>query len=247
MTKTNEWFASWFDSPYYNILYQHRNFLEAEQFILHLLGRLAPQANARFLDLACGQGRHAYFINKQGFKVTGLDLAKERIAEAQLHANDALDFQVHDMRLPLPGKYNFIFNLFTSFGYFEEQQDNLKVLRNVRAGLLPGGKLVLDFLNVGQILANLVPEEKKQMQGIQVRLQRRVQDGFIIKDIEVLDGEETHHFQERVQAISKSHFEQLFVAAGLKVDEVWGDYSGSEWDEFNSPRLIFICSVLNDN
>lgn len=243
MKNTKEWFASWFNSPYYNVLYQHRDFQEAEQFILRLLERLSPAAQSEFLDLACGRGRHAYFVNKQGYTVTGLDLSAERITEAQSFANDHLTFQVHDMRDPLPGTYDFVLNLFTSFGYFDHQNDNLVVLQNVRKALRPGGMLVLDFLNVGQVVAQLVPEERKQIGDIEVAIHRRLEKGFIVKDIEVVDQGQSHHFQERVQGITRADFGKMFNVAGLEVVDVWGDYAGNAWDEQRSPRLIFFCAV----
>ena len=208
-----EWFASWFDSPYYPILYQHRDYAEAERFIRKLVASLDAPQGALVLDLACGRGRHARFLNQLGLNVTGLDLSPESIADANTFANEQLHFAVHDMRDPFPpsvapsGTFDCILNLFTSFGYFADQSENLRVLRNVRTALSsPSGEFVLDFMNVPRILAGLVPEEEKQLNGIGFHIRRRVEDGFIVKDIHVKDGEKVYDFQERVQAISKPEF-----------------------------------------
>lgn len=237
-----EWFASWFDSPYYPILYQHRDYAEAERFILQLLRHLAPAPTAHFLDLACGRGRHSVFLNQQGFRVTGLDLSPESIADARLSASETLDFAVHDMRMPLPGSYDYILNLFTSFGYFDDPSDNLRVLREARKGIRPGGQLVLDFMNVPRVLAGLVPAEKKTLQGIDFGITRSVEAGHIVKRIHIRDGDKVFDFAERVQALGRADFEGLFSEAGWRITETWGDYDGNPWREAESPRIIFFGS-----
>ena len=77
-----EWFEDWFDTKYYHILYKNRNYNEAENFIDNLLNYLKPNTTAKFIDIACGKGRHSIFINKKGFPVVGYDLSKESIASA---------------------------------------------------------------------------------------------------------------------------------------------------------------------
>lgn len=236
-----EWFASWFDSPYYPILYQHRDYREAEAFIRELLSFLKPTEDAHFLDLACGRGRHSIYIHQHGHKVTGLDLSPDSIADASKHKQPGLDFKVHDMREPLPGSYRYILNLFTSFGYFSEQEDNLKVLKHVRKSLQPGGTFVLDFMNVEKIIPELIPSEEKDIDGIHFTLQRSVENGFIVKDIHIDDSDNIYHFQERVQALDRKAFEALFKAAGLEVTAIWGNYGGGDFSPVFSPRLIYFC------
>lgn len=237
----NEWFASWFDSPYYPILYQHRDYREAEAFVKQLLVHLNPDQNDHFLDLACGRGRHSIYIRSQGYQVAGVDLSPDSIRDANEHAVDGLTFDVHDMRVPFPAGYDYIFNLFTSFGYFSNQDDNLKVLQNIREALNPGGTLVMDFMNVEKVIPELVKEEKKDLNGVHFTLQRYVENGFIVKEIHIEDDENIQHFQERVQALDRPAFEKLFDEAGLEITEVWGDYGGGEFSADFSPRLIYFC------
>ena len=87
------WFALWFNTPYYHLLYKDRNQSEAEYFIKHLLKKLKPSKEAIFLDVACGKGRHSKFINQNGFSIHGIDLSVENIKEANKNANDFLHFQ----------------------------------------------------------------------------------------------------------------------------------------------------------
>ena len=234
----DQWFESWFDSPWYPILYSHRDYAEAESFIEHLLAALSPSPNATFLDLACGRGRHSVFIHQHGYDVTGLDLSAASIADAQLSAQPGLRFGVHDMRQPLDGQYDYILNLFTSFGYFADQAENLLVLKNVARSLAPGGTFALDFFNVEAVLRGLVPYEEIDRSGIRFTIRKRFEQGCIIKSIHVTTADAAYDFEERVQGLALADFERLFAQAGLEIEEIWGDYQGGGFDRDHSPRLI---------
>lgn len=239
---TAEWFSTWFDSPYYHLLYRERNQAEAQTFIDALLQHLHPKPNARLLDLACGKGRHAVYLSQQGYDVTGVDLSPESIAYAQQRAHKSLHFHVHDMREPLPyGPFDFIFNLFTSFGYFAQPAENVVALRWAAAALRPGGKMVIDFMNTERTLRELVLEEEKAVNTTTFHITRRLDDDFIVKAIRFRDknGRE-QRFEERVRALSQAQFEEYFQLAGLRLAEVFGDYQLAPYDEALSPRMIFV-------
>ncbi|UYZ62415.1 class I SAM-dependent methyltransferase [Hymenobacter weizhouensis] len=239
---TAEWFSTWFDSPYYHVLYQDRNHAEARAFLDKLLLHLHPKPTTRLLDLACGKGRHAVYLSERGYDVTGVDLSPRSIRLAQQHAHEHLRFYVHDMREPLPyGPFDFIFNLFTSFGYFEQEAENVVALRNAAAALQPGGKMVIDFLNTTRVIQSLVAHETKVVDGTEFRLRRHFHHGFIVKEIRFHDAHgEEHAYEERVRAISRARFEEYFQMAGLRLCEVLGDYHLAPFDEARSPRMIFV-------
>ena len=113
---SENWFESWFDTEYYHILYKERNDEEAQLLMDNLTHYLNLPEDAKILDLACGKGRHAIYLNSLGFDVTGADLSENSIKEASEFANEKLHFKVHDMRETCNEKYDAIFNLFTSFG-----------------------------------------------------------------------------------------------------------------------------------
>nr|MCU0349019.1 methyltransferase domain-containing protein [Saprospiraceae bacterium] len=116
----SDWFKNWFNSPYYHLLYKNRDEQEAKNFIDRLLTELRPLDGATVLDLACGKGRYSRYLASKQYKVTGLDIAEESIRFAQQFENEHLSFFQHDMRLPYRINYfDYIFNFFTSFGYFE--------------------------------------------------------------------------------------------------------------------------------
>jgi SAM-dependent methyltransferase len=124
-----EWFASWFDSPYYHQLYSHRDIGEAAAFLDALVDRLHPAPDAEILDLGCGAGRHARRLADHGFHVTGLDLSADSIRSATALAGGRVRFARHDMRVPFGIEtYDCVLNLFTSFGYFDRAEDHLAVV-----------------------------------------------------------------------------------------------------------------------
>jgi SAM-dependent methyltransferase len=102
----------------------------------------------KILDAACGKGRHSIYLNSQGYNVTGIDLSAKSINEASKFENDSLSFFEHDIRLPFRINYfDSVFNLFTSFGYFQKHVDNMACLSNFFNALKPGGYFLFDFLN----------------------------------------------------------------------------------------------------
>ncbi len=115
--KNRCWFENWFDSPYYHVLYKHRDFSEAELFIDKLIKYFNPNSNSRFLDLGCGKGRHSIYLNKKGYNAVGIDLSEENIAGASQFENENLKFCVEDMRnMDRTNQFDYVLNLFTSFG-----------------------------------------------------------------------------------------------------------------------------------
>ena len=135
MNDNIEWFESWFDTNYYHILYKHRDFSEAEEFMQNIISYLKIGKDALLLDLACGKGRHAIYLNSLGFNIIGSDLSKNSIDYARQFENDRLRFEVHDMRDSFKTKFDAIFNLFTSFGFFDDDNDDIIILENIKKGL----------------------------------------------------------------------------------------------------------------
>lgn len=234
------WYASWFDTPYYHTLYKDRGYDEAEAFMKHLVSFLNVPENGTILDLACGKGRHSVFLNKMGYNVTGVDLSPNSIAHASEFANDTLRFEVHDMCKPYPKQFDAVFNLFTSFGYFEHETDNLRTIKSIKAELNTSGLGVIDFLNADFVIDNLVTHEIKEVDNIIFRLHRYVEDGFIYKDIRFTADGRNHHFTEKVKALTLKDFEAYFEAAGIDLLAIFGDYSLGKFHKKTSSRLIMI-------
>ncbi|CAD0009459.1 MULTISPECIES: class I SAM-dependent methyltransferase [Flavobacterium] len=237
---TENWFTSWFDTPYYHILYKDRNYREAQIFMDNLTHYLNLPEKAKVLDLACGKGRHSIYLNQLGYTVLGADLSENSIAEASKNSNETLHFKVHDMREPFEDKFDAIFNLFTSFGYFESDDDNLTTLKAIKESLSEYGFAVIDFMNVNQVIETLVPEEVKTVDGIDFNIKRYVEDGHIFKEIDFEDQGRKFHFTEKVKALTLKDFQDLMDEAGIYLLDIFGDYKLKKFHKTESERLIMI-------
>ena len=236
----DNWYASWFNTPYYHILYKDRNHREAALFMNQLTAFLNLKPKDSILDLACGRGRHSKYLYKQGFDVTGVDLSEESIQYAKQYEKPGLHFEVHDMCLPYPKQFDAVFNLFTSFGYFENEEDNLRTIQAIKAELKPEGHGVIDFLNVELAIKNMIPSERKKIGNIVFHLEKYVEDGYIIKNIRFKEEGEDYFFTERVKALTLEDFKAYFEAAEVELKHTFGDYQLNRFDKNNSERLILI-------
>lgn len=237
-----KWFQYWFNSPYYHILYSQRNDEEAEFLIDNLSSYLKPAPNSRILDIACGRGRHAIYLNKKGYDVTGIDLSEQNIKFAKQFEQKHLHFFVHDMRkLSFINYFDISLNLFTSFGYFESEKDHVNALKSFCKGLKPEGTLVIDYFNTIKILRNLTQKEIKTVDGIEFQLNKFVSEGKIIKHINFEHRNKDYAFEERVQAFTLEDFERMMQKSGLRIEKTFGSYSLQDYDENKSDRLILVC------
>lgn len=236
-----EWFINWFNSPYYHILYKDRDLKEAENFIDNLISFLKPPPGSKMLDLACGKGRHSIYLNKKGFDVTGIDLSNESIQYASEFENGRLSFFVHDMRRVLRiNDFDYVFNLFTSFGYFDKEKDNTAVITAAATALRKEGVIVIDFMNVTKTLSGLTGTETKTVDSIDFHIKRYVAGGFLVKDIQFTDQGKAYSFREKVKVITLDDFEQYFKKAGLTIKYLFGDYQLNIFDPEKSDRLILV-------
>lgn len=242
MTETKEWFESWFDSPYHGMLYQRRDEQEAKAFIDKLFAWLQPAADASVLDIACGDGRHAAYMKNYVHEVIGIDLSEQRIQKAQQLARENLAFYKQDMRNVFRLNYfDYAFNFFTSFGYFKHNRDNVIAADSFAKSLKPGGKLMIDYMNVDLVKDRLVAEEVVTVEGVVFHLHRRSEQGKIIKTIQFSDAAgKAYRFEEVVSEFRQPDFEQMFEPCGLKLIRTFGDYELNDFDAEKSQRLIMI-------
>jgi hypothetical protein len=144
------------------------------------------------------------------------------------------------MRKPFDQKFDAIFNLFTSFGYFENEEDNFTTLKAIKESISEYGFAVIDFMNVPNVLANLVPEEVKIVDNINFHIKRYMKDGYIFKEIDFEDQGKKYHFTEKVKAIALEDFETMMENAGIYLLDVFGDYKLKKFHKKESERLILI-------
>ncbi len=236
-----EWFSSWFDTPYYHILYKNRDYSEASLFIDNISDFLKLQPNSKCWDLCCGKGRHSIYLNKKGFDVIGTDLSPQSILEANKSANETLEFYEHDMRKLFRTNYfDVVFNVFTSFGYFEKREDDLHVFDSVRKSLKSNGLFVFDYLNAECVKNSIEAFDSKTIDGITFNISKKTENNTVIKSIDFADKGQDFHFEERVKLFDKSYFEKLAQECNLNTLNIFGNYQLQEFDVNSSPRLILV-------
>ena len=237
------WFKSWFNSPYYHLLYFNRDEAEAAKFIDKLIVHLKPALGATMLDVACGKGRHALHLADKAFDVTGIDLSEDSIKEALQFETDNLHFFQHDMRLPFRiNYYDYAFNFFTSFGYFETQRENDNAIRTIAQSLKMNGTFVMDYLNVHYAEDHMVHRSEKEIDGVTFVITKWHDETHFFKKIIVEDeamAEPLVH-TEKVSKFTVGDFTEMFAYQGLQIKEVFGDYNFSSYSLQKSPRLIMV-------
>ncbi|QOW09658.1 class I SAM-dependent methyltransferase [Kaistella flava (ex Peng et al. 2021)] len=246
------WFETWFDTPYYHILYKDRDFAEAENFITLLINYLNIQKDSKIIDLACGKGRHSVFLNKLGYQVLGLDLSHQSIDHNKQFENSDLKFEVHDMRNEIfpeisAEKVDAVLNLFTSFGYFEDENDDRKVFQSISNVMKDNGYFVLDFLNAKWVENTLIEEDKTSKEGIDFTIKKKIEDQHVIKDITFNDDGKDYHFFEKVKLHTLDEINSYAEEFGFERVQIFGDYHLNEFDLETSPRCINVFKKKSDN
>ncbi|MEQ8323047.1 MAG: methyltransferase domain-containing protein [Vicingaceae bacterium] len=235
------WYKDWFDTEYYHLLYDKRNAREAEQFLDALVAYLSLPKDARIIDIACGKGRHSIYLNKLGYRVTGIDIAARSIEAAKCFENESLTFFRHDSREVFSAdSFEVAINLYTSYGYLESREALLDQLINMKNNLVKGGTFVLDYFNSETLLHCTFKEDSIVKGNIEFITSKKIAGHQIVKTIEVKEKGKSEHFAEKVHLISKHEFAVLFEEAGLDIVKYFGDYALGPFREDSSERLIII-------
>lgn len=235
MESNVEWFQKWFDENYL-LLYCHRDTSDAEEQVKLVLKTLEPEKGWKILDLGCGNGRHSRIFHRKGFSISGMDLSKELLEDGLAQVPD-LDLFQGDMR-DIPGEYNLILSLFTSFGYFTNDEDNEEVIASIATSLTPGGWFWMDFLNPGYVEAHLIPRSERELSGgVLVTELRVIEDGFVKKEIHFTTENGRRDYCEQVKLYTAEQLDWFFRDNGIKPVGRFGSYTGEPWSD-SSPRTI---------
>ncbi|MFN2635821.1 MAG: class I SAM-dependent methyltransferase [Gemmatimonadaceae bacterium] len=235
-----DWFEEWFGEDYLRI-YQHRDEREAERAIALIAEYVQGRNVHTVLDLACGAGRHSKGLCELWWTV-GLDLSAALLRVARKESPDAPYVRADMRELPFAGDtFDLVVNLFTSFGYFEDDSEHARVLACVCASMQRGGTLVIDFLNAKQVKSDLVPYDERVENGVTIEQHRMItaDERFVEKTIRL--REQGREYVERVRLFSPRDLKGLLESTGFEVSRVVGDYGGGEWTE-DSPRTILFAA-----
>ena len=240
------WFEEWFNSPLYEKLYASRNEEEASQ-LADLIGSIIPKEEFKnILDLGCGRGRHSITLAKRGYIVTGLDLSEKALSTAKQKAASQninnVRFLSGDMRKPLPQKFDAIVNLFTTFGYFLEDSENVEVLNSVSKMLDSTGVFVIDYLNAEVVRNMLDPFEEGTYNQYSYRITRYIENDMVFKTIRFSgeDLDEPLEYVERVKLYDLEWFKKTLAIHGFEIVELFGNYKGDPFESNRSGRLIIV-------
>jgi SAM-dependent methyltransferase len=239
----SNWFNHWFDTSFYHSLYAHRDEKEAAGFIDALIAELNPDLNSTMLDLGCGSGRHSRQLAAKGYTVTGADLALQSIRAAKKMETANLRFYQQDMRKPFGDHcYDYVFNFFTSFGYFKNEEENHQVINNIHRSLKPGGIFLIDYMNIYHAASRLVPLEEKEIDGIRYHITRWTSPTHFYKKIVIDDmlAGKPFEYTEQVARFDLADFYDLLIPANLEILKVYGDYELNGFNAYSSPRLIIL-------
>jgi ubiquinone/menaquinone biosynthesis C-methylase UbiE len=240
---------AWYEQSFgtdYMLVYKHRNWENANKEVQCMINWLQLPRGAEVLDIGCGMGRHALALSSFGYNVTGIDLSDILLEEARRHDESGkVEWVQGDMReLPFEAeRFDATVNLFTSFGYFSIEEDNVNVLRNIRKVLRKGGSFLIDFLNPVYVERNLVPQTERRDEGtgLLIKEVRSIQDGWVQKEITVSDPhqqDEPRQYLERVRLFPLEWFQRNLAECGLVLEQLYGDVDGSGYVAAKSPRMI---------
>lgn len=238
------WYEKWFSNKYYLEIYSHRDEKEARD-ILNLIQRYVPlKTNAKVLDVCCGAGRHSLELARRGYDVTGFDLSSYLISQANESLSGAketnlqVEFMIKDMKdFNFSNVFDMAINVFTSFGYFETDEENFKVFENVHKSVKQGGYFVFDYINTDNLKKTLVSKSEDEYDGVKIIQKRYIVNDFVYKDIFIGDDKYT----EMLKLYNTDDINAIFKTIGFNVLHTFGDYYGNAFIRENSKRMVYIC------
>ena len=245
-----DWFNKWFSNKLYLELYSKRDDEEARTLINLIQRKIRFPLGAKALDICCGQGRHSIELAKRGFDVTGFDASEYLISVAKKSAKEVkekdikIKFLIGDMRkFNYRATFHLAVNLFTSFSYFSDDTENFLVFRNAYKSLRKGGWFVFDFLNADYLKKNLVHLTRSEINGKQIVQKRRIENGFVIKDIYV-GNKKSPEYSEVLKLYDYNCLTGELEKIGFKNRYLFGDYYGNKFSVKNSQRLIIFAEKV---
>jgi cyclopropane fatty-acyl-phospholipid synthase-like methyltransferase len=241
----SEWFKDWFNTQEYLNVYQHRNESDAEEHLKLILENIEIPNGAKILDMACGAGRHAIILARKNFNVTAVDLSENLISISRQSAQNEnlnINFVQSDIRnFNSNNKFDLVINLFTSFGYFETDEENFSVLKKAYSLLVDDGFFVLDFFNSQFLKKNLVEFSEENLDNAEIHQYRKIKDNRVTKKIVITKDGILSTYEESVRMFTEDELVDAIQNIGFDIYKTFGDFLGNEFDNLSSPRLILIC------
>lgn len=236
---------AWYETAFgelYPVLYAHRDDESARDEAAFAVERLGLTSRDRVLDLGCGGGRHQRGVARHGVQAIGLDLSAPLLRENRSRGVAAL-VRADMRRLPfVDGAFDAVLSFFTSFGYFDTEDEDRRVLAEVARTVRPGGRYLFDYLYSPGVRAALVPHSEKEVAGFRMEEARRIEDGCVKKRVRITavdpaDSRELE-YEERVRLYDPPELIQMVETAGFKVRATYGGLDGSALGEGSRCVLV---------
>ena len=244
-----EWWERFFDEEMGEVMFSEKAWQRAEEFCDPLIELLGIEPGARILDLACGSGRFALPLAQRGFRVVGLDLSSAYLKRGRAKAAERgleVRFVQGDMRaLPFKEAFDAVVNLFTSFGYFEDESDHLRVLQEVRRSLKPGGRFLLEMANRDGLVRRFQAHDWHEFPDF-LALEERAfiaeRDRIETRWVKVYPDGRRKEYTSSLRLFTLRELIELFSQAGLKVLGRYGTLQGDPWS-WEAPRLVLVAKA----
>ena len=244
MTSWYENESFWSDTE--SVVFNEERRKKAPEEVEQILSLLGSPPGGALLDLGCGIGRHSLEFARTGHRVTGVDRTRRYLDAAGRTADEQkldIEWVECDMReFRRPDAFDVAVSLLTSFGYFEDDADERRVVDNVFASLKPSGQFVLDIMPK-EVLTRVFRERDwhEEPDGTMVLEERKVVDDWAWLDLRwiiVRDGRQREH-RFRLRLYSAAELKTLLACAGFGVIRAFGSLVGSPYDQ-QAERLVIV-------
>jgi SAM-dependent methyltransferase len=236
----------WFENEefwrtFYPYMFGERKTAAAQGEVERVLA-LSGVTRGRVLDLCCGPARHSLILAQKGFAVTGVDRSPFLLSKARERAAGAdVELVEADMRdFVRPGAFNLALSLFTSFGYLDTHDEDLAVLRNVRASLKQGGVFVMDVMSKEYVISQGCATSWEQWPSGEIHVHHydvfpgwgRLRLTWLL-----VEGERARRFEFEHNVYSGQELSSLLERAGFTDVQIYGSLDGTPYDA-TATRLI---------
>ncbi|HLF78823.1 MAG TPA: class I SAM-dependent methyltransferase [Dehalococcoidia bacterium] len=245
---TSPWYQAFYGRDYLEIYDFYLTSERTAQELAFIQKTLALQPGQRLLDLCSGHGRHAIPLAQTGLKVAGIDQSLEYLKMATASARDQKVnvANLHgDMRyLPFGPCFDAAINVFSSFGYLENEAEDAMVLRSVAKVLKPGGPFLIDLISREWVLRNYVESDWHEGSDGTLYLERRGFD-FVESREHVTflaiapDGSRREIPGHHIRLYTLRELVGMLDAAGLRFEQAYGGFDGQPYS-VDTRRMIVL-------
>jgi SAM-dependent methyltransferase len=244
--RRKEWFdddAFW--RELYPFLFTRERLAAGDEHVEQALALIRPRGRAA-LDLACGPGRCSIALARRGFTVTGVDrtrLLLDRARARARRARVAVEWVRADMRdFVREESFDLALSMFTSFGYFDDKEDDLVVLRNVLASLKPGGVFLMELVGKEYLAGVFLPVTMETLpDGSRLVQSHEIFDDWtrIRNEWVLIRKGRTRTFRFHHTIYSGQEIRDRLLAAGFERVQLYGSLQGDPYDR-ESERLVTV-------